>query len=93
MESDFKQMLVEFKSKKATLDKEMKEFGSSKIGPMFAEAFAKTDPRIQAISWTQYTPYFNDGDSCTFSAHTSYPSYIGIGENGETLENDENYGH
>lgn len=24
-------------------------------------------PQIKAIGWTQYTPYFNDGDECIFS--------------------------
>lgn len=23
-------------------------------------------PELQSVSWTQYTPYFNDGDACTF---------------------------
>ena len=27
-------------------------------------------PQIESISWTQYTPYFNDGDSCEFSVNT-----------------------
>lgn len=31
-------------------------------------------PEISAFSWTQYTPYFNDGDECVFSAHTDYPT-------------------
>ncbi|SDH18098.1 hypothetical protein SAMN05421505_11285 [Sinosporangium album] len=26
-------------------------------------------PRIEAIRWTQYTPYFNDGDVCEFSVY------------------------
>ena len=30
-------------------------------------------PNIKSFSWTQYTPYFNDGDECTFSAQTEYP--------------------
>jgi hypothetical protein len=30
-------------------------------------------PNIESFSWTQYTPYFNDGDECTFSAQTKYP--------------------
>jgi hypothetical protein len=25
------------------------------------------DPTMKAFGWAQYTPYFNDGDSCTFS--------------------------
>lgn len=26
-------------------------------------------PTIKSVSWTQYTPYFNDGDSCEFSVN------------------------
>jgi len=29
-------------------------------------------PCVDSFSWTQYTPYFNDGDTCNFSAHTDY---------------------
>jgi hypothetical protein len=31
-------------------------------------------PKLVSFSWTQYTPYFNDGEPCIFSAHTDYPS-------------------
>lgn len=27
-------------------------------------------PAVRAIRWQQYTPYWNDGDACTFSVHT-----------------------
>lgn len=26
-------------------------------------------PQLKSVSWTQYTPYFNDGDECIFSVH------------------------
>ena len=29
-------------------------------------------PDVEAVRWTQYTPYFNDGDTCTFSVHDGY---------------------
>lgn len=29
-------------------------------------------PRIKSLTWTQYTPYFNDGDTCTFRMHDIY---------------------
>lgn len=29
-----------------------------------------TIPEIKSIYWTQYAPYFNDGDSCTFSLNS-----------------------
>jgi len=28
---------------------------------------------LQSFGWRQYTPYFNDGDACTFSVHTDEP--------------------
>ena len=30
-------------------------------------------PELESFRWTQYTPYFNDGDECVFRAHTGYP--------------------
>ena len=35
------------------------------------EIFTKY-PELESFSWSQYTPYFNDGDTCIFSANTSY---------------------
>lgn len=37
-------------------------------------------PEVQAIRWTQYTPYFNDGDACEFSAHQPGFRIDGISE-------------
>ena len=31
--------------------------------------FFDGNPAITAVVWTQYTPYFNDGDTCTFSVN------------------------
>ncbi len=31
-------------------------------------------PNLVGFSWTQYTPYFNDGDTCTFGCHASDPN-------------------
>lgn len=28
--------------------------------------FFEANPQVASISWTQYTPYFNDGDACEF---------------------------
>lgn len=33
------------------------------------EYLFKTYPDIPNIFWTQYTPYFNDGDVCEFNVH------------------------
>lgn len=34
-------------------------------------------PDLKSFSWSQYTPYFNDGDECVFSAHIDYPDING----------------
>jgi hypothetical protein len=34
-----------------------------------AKEFFEKNPDIQALSWVQYAPYFNDGDACEFSVH------------------------
>ncbi|ANF51743.1 hypothetical protein A0O34_15060 [Chryseobacterium glaciei] len=36
---------------------------------IFKPLFEKSE-KIQSVGWRQYTPYFNDGDECTFSANT-----------------------
>lgn len=38
------------------------------INAKFRELFEKV-PELESVSWTQYTPYFNDGDICEFSCH------------------------
>ena len=38
-------------------------------------------PKLESFGWTQYTPYFNDGETCVFSPNTSY-----IKINGEYAE-------
>jgi hypothetical protein len=35
-------------------------------------------PPLESFSWTQYAPYFNDGDECVFSANTDYPTVNGV---------------
>ncbi len=31
-------------------------------------------PTLESFRWTQYTPYFNDGETCLFSVNTDYIS-------------------
>jgi hypothetical protein len=38
---------------------------------------------IEAVRWEQYTPYFNDGDPCVFSAGEVYFRLKGIDEGGD----------
>jgi hypothetical protein len=37
-----------------------------------AKQIFETCPQLDSVSWTQYTPFFNDGDTCEFSVNTGY---------------------
>jgi hypothetical protein len=47
---------------------EMRKDGKEALKEAFSEFFT-LHPLAKAIVWTQYTPYFNDGDACTFSVN------------------------
>lgn len=40
-------------------------------------------PEVESIRWTQYTPYFNDGDECVFGVHELYVKFYDINEDGD----------
>ena len=46
--------------------------GKRILGEAFKSFFA-ANPQVKRVWWSQYTPYFNDGDECVFSVHGDYP--------------------
>ena len=68
--------LEAFEAKKKVFVEDLrKEFPT-----MFKELFDKSE-KIESFSWTQYTPFFNDGDTCEFGVHCDDPyvngEYVG----------------
>ena len=53
--------------------KKVAEHGKAAVAALFKRFFQEY-PNITAIGWTQYTPYFNDGDACVFSLGELYAS-------------------
>jgi hypothetical protein len=51
-------------------EKTQKEI-SSKAKNEIAETFGGLLPKGFRITWTQYTPYFNDGEPCVFGVRTA----------------------
>lgn len=49
----------------------VREQATVAVAALFKAFFAKY-PAITAIKWTQYTPYFNDGEPCEFSTNEPY---------------------
>lgn len=68
-------MFEQLKEMNAELEA-LKKAHLEKSKALFTEVSKKVfeaHPALKSFGWTQYTPYFNDGEECTFSANTSYP--------------------
>lgn len=63
--------LNELSVKYQKLQNELKQQGKEMLSAAFQEAFEK-HPDITAIYWTQYAPYFNDGEPCYFGVDDFY---------------------
>jgi hypothetical protein len=59
------------KSRINALKEEMQENSKVLMKEAFREFFEKYDV-VDNVFWTQYTPYFNDGESCEFSVGDVY---------------------
>lgn len=71
MSFDFDKLLADYDKKVEELNaakKKMQEELAKQMEPLFVEFF-KNNPKIGQIAWTQYTPYFNDGEPCVFNVH------------------------
>lgn len=55
----------------------VKAQGQVALKEAFTELFAAY-PVLKAVKWTQYTPYFNDGDTCEFGVHEFYSQIDGV---------------
>jgi uncharacterized small protein (DUF1192 family) len=66
------EIIKEVKSKQQEIANLKKELHKKSEEAFFAGAkeILKTFPDLKSVSWSQYTPYFNDGDTCEFSANT-----------------------
>ncbi len=71
----------DIKDKLAALKQEYIETARAEFKKGTDELF-DNNPKLKSFGFTAYTPYFNDGDECTYSAHTDYPDI-----NGESYDN------
>jgi len=80
MNNDKFERLKQKKAEIQALRKQMQEESNKIFGELTKEFFDE-NPKLESFAWTQYTPYFNDGDTCEFQANTDY-----IYVNGEYIE-------
>ncbi len=70
--SNAKEALKELRVEQKTLSKKIQGLAAEVFTKGSSELFTN-NPDLKSFSWTQYTPFFNDGDVCKFSAHTDDP--------------------
>ena len=58
---DMNALISSFREFKQTIQEKLKVEFKLVISKLF-----ENNPELKAIVWTQYTPYFNDGDECVF---------------------------
>lgn len=69
------------------LRKEYQKAAQREFKAGLAELFEQC-AEIQSISWTQYTPWFNDGDECVFRVNNEEPTVNGYSEYDDEDEGD-----
>lgn len=78
----FEQIIAESTALQQQVDALRKEH-AAKVKPLL-QAFIKSNPQVAEVRWSQYTPYFNDGDECVFRVNDPYFKFVGD-------ESDEGY--
>lgn len=63
--------MKELKTLKDNYEKLLREKGQE-IMKGAVEEFFKANPEIKTVTWTQYTPFFNDGEPCEFRVGDPY---------------------
>ena len=85
-----KKQIEDHTSKIAALKKQMMEELRKNFHEALVELFDEY-PFVKAVHFTAYTPYFNDGDECTFSSHhgdCGFNGYDGYdGDKDSSVEN------
>lgn len=66
----------------AALEAQYHEAAKTEFGEK-SKALFEAHPRLKSFGWTQYTPYFNDGEECVFKARTDDPDINGYDEYSE----------
>ena len=64
MPNNFAQLVKEIEALKKEASSKFKTYLAEELQRAFA-----IDESVKSFTWVQFTPYFNDGDPCSFSLH------------------------
>lgn len=73
---------------KKAYDEKLVNEGEDALKEAFKELFDK-HPRLESVTWVQYTPYFNDGDPCYFGVWGFDPSIVKPEESEDSEDEDD----
>lgn len=65
--AELKVSMDEFEEADKVLQEKREKVGKAAVAKL--KDLITLSPHIEAIRWNQYTPYFNDGEECTFSVN------------------------
>ena len=77
----------DIKQKLAALKEDYKKTAEAMFHEGVKEIF-ELHPSLDSFGFKAYSPYFNDGEECTFSALTDYPYINGFDDDGSSMEED-----
>ena len=83
IEESFSNVMAELENEMNSMQEKMKVIMQESFQKLFQNI-----PELYAMSWEQYTPYFNDGDECVFSVRE--PRFIATPELDPNLWENEN---
>lgn len=63
---ELEERLQNLKKLRKDYQKQLKADGAAAIKAALAEFWSKHADEVHSLEWNQYTPYFMDGDTCTF---------------------------
>lgn len=73
------------KEKLAALKEDYKKTAEAMFHEGVKELF-ELHPSLDSFGFTAYSPYFNDGEECTFSAYIDYPYINGYNDDERSME-------
>jgi hypothetical protein len=74
----------EIASLKKEVEKKVKSVFHNALKKIFTE-----NSNLKKIEWRCYTPYFNDGDVCTYRSSHDYADINGVGDYGDDEEDEK----
>lgn len=79
----FTEIANKIEEQKKSLEEQKAKFlkDNQEVFKGMVKEFFEECPKVQAVVWDQYTPYFNDGEECVFGVNEVYFIMAGFNEN------------